>query len=119
MKTLTLEHLSFYLPYRVKVSQIHILHHGNGIGSISHVLTSDKYKLRLHPLSNYKDINSPASRELNTTTDILWSISELAKGEESLDNTDYATLKVCAQKHIDIFDLIPDGLAVDINTLKR
>jgi hypothetical protein len=118
MKTLTLEHLAFYLPYRVKVSQIHILHHGNGIGSISHVLTSDKYKLRLHPLSNYKDINSPASIELNCDVDTLWSISELANQKESLNNTDYGTLKVCAENHIDCFNLIPDGLAVDINTLK-
>jgi len=119
MKTLTLEHLSFYLPYRVKVSRIHILHHGNGIGSISHVLTSDKYKLRLHPLSNYKDINSRASMKLACDLDTLWDISELANQKQSVSSLDFGTAQFCAQQHIDIFNLIPDGLAVDINTLKR
>jgi len=50
---LELKHLAPYLPYRVKVGYVHYLHAGNGIGSVSHMLTtnSDLYKLKLRPLS--------------------------------------------------------------------
>ena len=51
---LELKHLADYLPYGVKVTNIHILNIGNGIGSLSHLLTTknDQYKLILRPLSD-------------------------------------------------------------------
>jgi len=128
MKTLTLEHLSFYLPYELNfygASDIWTLH-SLGIEDIcifnglrTQTLSFDDcmsdYSPILHPLSNYKDINSPASMELDTLS--LLELNQLAKGKIELDNIYYATLKVCAQHHIDIFNLIPDGLAVDKNTV--
>lgn len=119
MKKLELKHLAPYLPYRLKVSKIHVLNTGNGIGSINHVLTthSKLYKPILRPLSDYSDINSPKMIELNCDLFNQVEIYNLSNNLCGYWNCSYLSIKIMCENHIDFFGLIDKGLAIDINTL--
>jgi hypothetical protein len=128
MKTLELKHLSAYLPYGLKIGHksgaksIHILHHGNGIGSISHILTSDLYKPILRPLSDLtKEIE--VNREKFVPIEMLdnyHNFSIIRWNDIETDPTRYpfTIVQKLIEWHFDIFGLIEAGLAIDINTLK-
>jgi len=133
---LEIKHLAAYLPWRVKVSPIHVLTHGNGIGSIMHILTSKSsiYKLRLHPLS---DLTSPKNGIDGITwfDDICWNffdsrtpdnyecskivLNELLQASEVQMDTYYGLVEYLLENHFDIFNLIQNNLAIDINAIKQ
>jgi hypothetical protein len=127
MKKLELKHLALYLPYGLKIGHksgaksIHILHHGNGIGSISHILTSDLYKPILRPLS---DIITKIEHngEKFVPLDILAYLFGYGCLEFDLTdvlNQPYKQIEKLLEWHFDIFGLIEAGLAIDINTLEK
>jgi len=131
---LELKHLAGYLPYKVKVSKIHTLNIGNGIGGISHVLTthSKNYKPILRPLSDLtKEIE--VNGEKFVPIEILNELFEI-NGLENTGNgymiygvrSENAIIAVdemidyiekLYEWHFDIHNLIKNGLAIDINTL--
>jgi len=131
---LELKHLAAYLPYGVKLSKIHVLNIGNGIGSLSHILTTknDQYKMILRPLSDlFKEIECngekliPIERLRSEFLNIYFEIgilnSLVIKGKNEnfiiYSSTILINEKLC-EWHFDIFGLIDAGLSVDINTVK-
>tara|TARA_R110000803_G_scaffold10007_5_gene31097 strand:+ start:1555 stop:1962 length:408 start_codon:yes stop_codon:yes gene_type:complete len=128
---LELKHLAPYLPYKVKVSKIHCIHSGEGIGSINHILTtkSDNYKPILRPLSDLtKEIEVDGNKfipyEDDYLSDAICSYENLDllceyNGDISNDSTiPYPIMSLLFQWHFDVFGLIEKGLAIDINTIK-
>ena len=103
-----IKHLAAYLPYDVVVfaddmkktgiKPFHKLHYGEGIGSISHILTSERYKIVLRPLSEL-DVDG----EISTP--------------EYLQGCCYSYVEHLLSNHFDVFGMIPRGLAIDINTI--
>ena len=71
---LELKHLAPYLPYNLKVSKLHVMHTCLGIGSIDHILTTQKeaYKPILRPLSDL-------TKEIEINGEKFVPIVELAK----------------------------------------
>ena len=57
MREITLKELAAYLPYGLKVSKIHVLNTGKGIGSIPHMLTTknNNYKPILRPIADVEN----------------------------------------------------------------
>lgn len=117
---LTLEHLLAYLEHEVlttnsskpELKRFYALNYMEGIGSISHLLRSQIYQMVLYPLSDYKDINSEAMNELGWDMHTQIELSDLAHGFITVDDLHYSTFKYCCEEHIDIFNLIPAGLAI-------
>jgi hypothetical protein len=114
---LDIKHLAAYLPYNLKVSDIDTLNYGTGIGGIDHILTTknEKYKLRLIPLSKFKDINSPEMFALNVDLHHQMELCDLANQQIGYWGISYRLAEICFANHIDIFNLIPQGLAVEKN----
>lgn len=152
MEKLTIEHLAPYLPYGLKLavitkygyimSSIHRLNHGEGIGTIKHILTSKKYKPILRPLSDLQSvINDKILINEHTINKLIQDkhfveygvFSHYRKmldieldGDPSLqyDKNKSISLYVVLdiynellKGHYDIFELIDKGLAIDVNTL--
>lgn len=139
---ITLEEIVGYLPYGVKIGHvsgaksIHILHHGNGIGSVSHILTSEIYKPILRPLSDLtKEIEVNGEkfvplRYLHTNVfmcdypefELTTDLEILINSPESQFNITLGDINSMFQKlyswHFDIHNLINRNLAIDINTIK-
>ena len=121
---LEIKHLAPYLPYNLKVSKLHTLSAGKGIGSIEHLLTtkSTNYKPILRPISAFGD-----SDDLRKVHEFIG----LGKWCEAYDdyfnawfddagNVDklvlqapYEVFQFFLANHYDVFGLIPEGLAVE------
>ena len=71
----------------------------------------------LRPLSDYTDITSKAMSDLNCDLTNQMDIQEFALKKMSLSSLLYSSFEVLTRNHVDIFGLIPEGLAIDINTL--
>lgn len=71
----------------------------------------------LHPLSDYKDVNSKAMNELNCDVMDMIRISELANQQIGLSSVQYGVIEIMCDNHIDFNRLIESGLAIDIKTL--
>lgn len=69
------------------------------------------FKPILKPLSDYQ--SGMICEELNLPIDVAL----LASGHKTVEQCSYAAIKSMAAAKIDMFNLIPDGLAVDENTL--
>lgn len=107
---LELKHLAPYLPYGLKVSSIHTLNAENGIGNINHIVRAvnkgkKQYRPILRPLS---DLTKEEYRCLFYGNPLDYKIDELP----------YKTFIKLLEWHFDVFHLIPQGLAIDINTLQ-
>jgi hypothetical protein len=120
---LEIKHLAAYLPYKVKVSVLHNLTARNGIGGIEHILTTknDIYKLRLRPLSDLtKEIEVdgekfvPIDYFVGDDSDDILNACQI----KDLSYLPYNLIQKLLEWHFDIFNLIPNNLAIDINTLK-
>jgi len=72
----------------------------------------------LHPLSNYIDIMGRPMQDLNCDIDDQLAIDQFANEVISLASLPYSAYEVLVRNKVDIFGLIPEGLAIDINTLK-
>ncbi len=122
---LELKHISPYLPYGL-----------NGEFKLSEVINPCKNEIKtkvltdencgffcryckpiLHPLSDYRDINSLQMSDLNFDLTDQISISDLANKKIGYWQLPYATILLMSEAHIDFQDLISQGLAIDINTL--
>lgn len=130
MEQLKIEHLSAYLPYGLKITSIHKLHSGTGIGSIKHILTtkSKLYKPILRPLSDLtKEIEHNGERfvpierlaclydfELSDRYFIRMYID--GGYTTSLLELPYILVQKLLEWHFNVFNL-PEDLYVDINTL--
>ena len=73
-----------------------------------------RVKLRLHPLSLYKDINSNEMNKLNWDIADQVELNEFANNEVSVLGLHYATFILCCKNKIDVFGLIEKGLAVPL-----
>lgn len=135
---LELKHLAPYLPYRLKISSTHTMHAKQGIGNINHVVYlvnkgySD-YKPILRPLSDlHKLIDWNKDGEL-TSIGHLHCIEKVNEdGDEFYAEQFYVeytqnpsfNLDITYfnwwlfEHHFDVFGLIEQDLAIDINTLK-
>jgi hypothetical protein len=126
MKTIPLEQLSIYLPYKLKVKFsdedfAEIV--GLELGRILLISDRGDYgscdyngigKPLLHPLSNYKDVNSECMNNLGTDLIHQCIISELANKWINVSQVPYGTIQEMAKNHIDIFSWIDQGLAEPI-----
>ena len=77
-----------------------------------------KRKPLLKPLSDYKDINGEAMKELECEKYIKIVIRAIANNFCSWDAAGHYVIQFMAQNHIDFQDLIGQGKAIDINSLK-
>jgi len=66
----------------------------------------------LIPLEKFKDINSPEMSESNFDIIAQMELCELANERIGYWGLTYGVAKICFEQHIDIFNLIPQGLAV-------
>lgn len=120
---LELKYLAGYLPYRLKVSKIHVMHSHTGIGSIDHVLHSvnkgkSQYKPILRPLSDLiKEIEVNGEKfvpmdKIAIYGDIDYLIEQIKTGM-----VEVIVWKMLLEWHFDIYGLIENGLAIDKNKL--
>mgnify|MGYP003426619548 FL=1 len=131
---LTLKHLAPYLPYGLKCkwnqsNPFILVGLQKGNESVnndlwtwkdgSRYLTGYLYECKpiLRPLSDYTDITSKAMSDLNCDLTNQMDIQEFALKKMSLSSLLYSSFEVLTRNHVDIFGLIPEGLAIDINTL--
>jgi hypothetical protein len=124
------KHLVPYLPYELKFgsgnqkyyefvlsgidfytrTDIQIRTRGNRIYKISDL----RFKPILRPLSDYADINSDAMNSLNCDMSEQINLNELAIGYICLGSLYQSTYDLCLKNHIDVFGLIPQGLALPL-----
>lgn len=71
----------------------------------------------LKPLTDYLDITGKPMNKLNIDIGDQIVLSEYAGKRIGLSGLYYDVAEIMFKNHIDIFRLIPEGLAVDINTL--
>ena len=127
MNKLKIEHLSGYLPYSLKVTfgetdrdltavslDSPFVFITKWIGSREKQLARiEDIKPILIPLEKFKDINSPEMSESNFDIIAQMELCELANQRIGYWGLTYGVAKICFEHHIDIFNLIPQGLAVE------
>ena len=122
---LELKHLAPYLPYELEVKVINdrkVLALNNSTLNISldRVLKSDYCFPILRPLSEYKKypdiIEQFSDYSLEQFEIAFFSFVNCLN---KLDKVNYTIMELMFKHHLDIFDLISKGLAVDINTIKK
>lgn len=121
MSKLELKHIAPYLPYGVKVYDSNAypvcgffeLNHNGGTGriAISELSASPKlYKIALRPMS---DLDTDDDAWYQKKTSIEYAI----EFNSVIHDLDYSTVQLMIANHFDVFGLIDQGLAVDINHL--
>jgi hypothetical protein len=124
---LKLEQIALYFPYKLKarfpetnkkgcrkyvIGEIGNIYNDCSITCYRTVNDSpNKYKPLLLPLQLFEDINSESFQKLNCDLVYQIEINELACNRRNIYNLSFMTLVTCLKNHIDIFNLIPDGLA--------
>lgn len=101
---LELKHLCAYLPYGLEMI------HEKGT---THILTVGNFGYRL---LDSKPILRPLSDLTRLGSNERWWRDQIALGIERISYCDFEEL---LKEHYDVFNLIPEGLAVDINTIKK
>ena len=126
MEKLELKHLSPYLPYELKGRYYPTQNKSVGTVTIDcetlHRFENelDKLKPILRPLDSVCDgmndeTPNPCFDELDEgSKDCFRCLSD----QEALDVLPYSDMIILFKYHIDVFGLIPKGLAIDINTIK-
>ena len=74
-----------------------------------------RVKLKLRPLSLFKDIKSNEMKKLNWDLSDQIELSEFANNKFSVPVMHYYTFNLCCINHIDLYGLIDKGLAVPCN----
>ena len=119
MKELTLEHLSAHLPYGIDVVNAY----GNVVKNISPNTFIGEYnvfigldkdcKLILRPLSDlYKEENSIGGAIAMRTYNML-------KRGHNVYTLSFGIVSDLCKYHYDVFNLIPQGLAISIHDIKQ
>lgn len=93
---------------------------GDLIGLVGHNNIIDlKFKLHLRPLSDFHIYEAEFAKFYGENDDSLWEL--VANSYDNLEdilNYPYYTIQFILKKHGDVFNLIKQGLAIDIKTLK-
>jgi len=77
-----------------------------------------EFRPALKPLSDYTDMLGLPMVELNCDIDDQIAIEQFANQQISLASLPYSAYEVLVRNKVDIFRLIPQNLAIDLNTLK-
>lgn len=141
MRSLTLDHIAPYLPYRLELYYTHTQQFGvaRDLYSIEDNDSDDiKIKINhmdgehiwmfqplLHPLSTLTTTLIPFDNITTTMEDYItgnwdlgeqnWILSEVAKGQQigRLFDLPYSAIQLLFKYHFDVFTLIPEDLALD------
>ena len=125
---LELKHIAPYLPYNLKAK----FPETNKKGCRSYVIgvigalysnctivchetvnaSPDRFKPMLLPLKYFENINSPAFQEINCDLTHQIEINEVANQQRNYTSLSVGAFELCLKNNIDIFNLIPNGLAV-------
>jgi len=105
-----LSNLAGYLPYGLKFKCDNPT---NSFNEVDYYYPIDKFRPILIPLSRFKDINSELMSNLNLDVLSQIALSEFANQRVTLDLLPFGLVQECYRNHIDIFNLIPKGLAVE------
>ena len=125
MERINQEHLAPYVPYKVKVTC-----RGEGYTHLNYYMLSQylnktnesyDFKLLLRPVS---DLKSPEFEMEEWRKAAVIFMDETANlpynsRKEHIGGLMYRDILQLLEWHFDIFGLIPKGLAIDINTLKK
>ena len=127
---LEIKYLAPYLPYGLKakfqaknkktcrkyvIGTISVMYSDCSICCYDTVnATPDNFKPILRPLSDYADINSDAMNSLNCDMSEQINLNEFAIGYICLGSLYQSTYDLCLKNHIDVFGLIPQGLALPL-----
>ena len=122
---LELKHVSPYLPYGLRIFNKD--NKGScilSIGSIERVIELPEiFKPILRPLSDLTKEVLQELRESENDDSLLWGVSgfsgDLTNCAIYQHNLTYSVLNWLYKNHFDIFGLIEEGLAIDINILKE
>jgi hypothetical protein len=130
MRKITLKELAAYLPYGVKVSKIHVLDIGKGIGSIHHMLTTknNNYKPILRPIAEVENdiIHNGYTLNVLDIMNRFWEVEWLGATEKfelhegglniilSPEELPYDLVQILLSYHFDVFGLISDNLAIPV-----
>jgi hypothetical protein len=115
---LELKHLAPYLPFKVKIMHFDkpkLMNGGQGSSNhwigISATLYGD-FKPILRPLSELFDFRDmfDLRNDIDSVEDFIRDVIE--------GRAEYKDMSLLLQLHFDVFNLIPKGLAVDVNTLE-
>ena len=133
MEQLELKHLSPYLPYGLKllVERIHhkfichlvVSNNSNSLrnGLNANMLMEYNAKPILRPLSelNVESIESTLFGKMsdNIAEWFKYFDSDSQNKDIAILQAPYPVLEYCFENHFDVFSLIKNGLAIDINTL--
>lgn len=125
---LELKHIAPYLPYKLRAQFPETIKKGckslvvGVIGAlysdcsiICHETVNaspDRFRPLLVPLPFFNNINSPAFQELNCDLSQQIEINALALHTLNYTSLSVGAYEVCLRNHIDIFSLIPEGLAI-------
>ena len=122
---LELKHLAPYLPYSLKYLYNYEILELDGLDVNGDAFNCDmgetpfeNIKPILRPLSFFKDnIIREIRIELDLTHNQTMEFLGFIDGEIQLQNISYGLFLSMCKNHIDFNNLIPAGLAIDINTL--
>lgn len=128
MKNPEPKHLVPYLLYRVKVKWFRKDDNSFQTSELTisdyPFLTKQLFKLILRPLSDLTDINSKfysdSNMDLTDQVELNSLIDEILYDKQSyksIEDIPYKYMLILFEYHIDVFGLIPEGLAIDINTI--
>ena len=127
MEKLTIKHLAPYLPYGLKCEWEYLKAVELQTGNIEYVVLN-QFKPILRPLSDLTKEFEVAKRGNVTPCDFWLGHNEgtrinhflrLTATRNYFDNQlPYMVMIKLFQWHFDVFGLIPEGLAIDVNTLK-
>lgn len=117
---LELKNLAPYLPYGLKIKSMNdIVYTMCDKGGLSNLAIADLidnpelYTPILRPLSDYEKFEQIVAE---MTCYEMGMIDENANHSKMIS---YLTVELMFKYHIDVFNLIPQGLAIDINTLNK
>lgn len=131
---LELKHLAPYLPYGLKVNnnEVNLLmvidvrdyYKPKDLISLDSVVGSTYLKPILRPLSDLwsnnaieEDRDQLSEWDIERIQDALAFIPMGLIHKSIVDKLNYDSVEYLLSKHYDVFNLIPEGLAIDINTL--
>ena len=125
---LELKHVAPYLPYELRAKFPETNRKGcrsyvtGIIGAIYSNCTivchetvnasPDKFKPMLIPLEYFEDIKSPSFQQINCDLTHQIEINEVANNYRNYTSLSVGAFELCLKYHIDIFNLIPNKLAV-------
>lgn len=125
MKQLTIKEIAPYAPFKLKVLL------GNNKRDLTAISLDSPFvyvtayigarEKQMAGIENIKPILEPLSdyKKFDDILDVMSDFDHLSIEECRMDLLPYSVMLKMFKNHIDVFYLIPDGLAIDINTLNK